>query len=152
MKTLSLPLDVKNGRLLRTATPRQAVDQFLRLLLDTPQNGCIADRDFGFILNNLRFELFNEHEGVVYNSVTQEDDLSKDAGLYDKKISGSSRNLNTFAAELKLAVERYEQRLTDVAATMTYIREERTIYINVKGRLLPDLTNYSFTTTLKVWN
>ena len=41
--------------------------------------------------------------------------------------------MNTFAAELKEVVKNYEKRLSDVAVTMTYIREERLIYVTIKG-------------------
>ena len=98
----------------------------------------------------MRFEIFDEHEGVIYNS----GDTIYESGLqdvYTKKISGSSKNMNTFASELKEAVLRYEQRLSDVAVTMTYIREERLIYITVKGNIVSTKEEYVFTNKLKVW-
>ena len=71
--------------------------------------------------------------------------------MYSKKISGSSKNINTFAAELKEVVQQYEKRLGDVAVTMTYIREERLIYITIKGIILSTKEEYVFNNTLKVW-
>ena len=105
----------------------------------------------GFVFNNLRFEIFNENEGVVYDSgdTKSMDDLQ---GIYDKKISGSSKSINTFASELKESVLKYERRLEDVAVSMTYIREERQIYITVKGVIVSTKENYVYKQTIRVWN
>jgi predicted component of type VI protein secretion system len=73
-------------------------------------------------------------------------------GVYDKKISGSSRSINTFAAELKAAIVQYEQRLDKVSVSMTYIREERKIYITVKGTIVSTGEDYTYNQTIRVWN
>jgi hypothetical protein len=98
----------------------------------------------------MRFEIFDEHEGVIYNSgdTLYENGLRD---LYSKKISGSSKNMNTFAAELKEAVKDYEKRLDDVAVTMTYIREERLVYTTVKGVIVATKEGYLYKSTLRVW-
>ena len=105
---------------------------------------------YGFVFNNMRFEIFDEHEGVIYNSgdTIYENGMQD---LYTKKISGSSKNMNTFAAELKEAVKLYEKRLDDISVTMTYIREERLIYITIKGTIVSTKEDYVFTNTLRVW-
>ena len=106
--------------------------------------------DFGFVFNNMRFEIFDEHEGVIYNSGdTIYETSSQD--IYNMKISGSSKNMNTFAAELKEIVKQYEKRLDDISVTMTYIREERKIYITIKGVIISTKEDYVFTTILRVW-
>ncbi|MCR5455034.1 MAG: hypothetical protein K6F33_08625 [Bacteroidales bacterium] len=148
---LSIPLDIKSGRLLRDVNTKQSLDASLRLLLTTPRFSTPADPKFGFVFNNLRFEIFNEREGVVYNSGDAED-VHGLAGLYDKKVTGSSKNLNTFAAEFKQAVLDYEKRLKDIMVTMTYIREQRLIYVAVKGIIKATEMPYDFTTTIRVWN
>ena len=73
-------------------------------------------------------------------------------GIYDKKISGSSKSINTFASELKDAVIKYEHRLEEVSVSMTYIREERQIYITVKGVIVSTKENYVYKQTIRVWN
>ena len=70
---------------------------------------------------------------------------------YQKKVSGNSRNINTFATDLKEIVTKYEHRLTDVAATMSYVRDERKIYITVTGTIIDTQENYKYDTTLKIW-
>ena len=100
----------------------------------------------GFIFNNLKFEIFDEKEGVVLDS-TEHDTTD----VYNKKISGSSRNVNTFAVDLKQLIERYETRLRDVAVTMSYIREHKKIYIVVKGTLAETGSEYKYQNTLDIW-
>ena len=128
--------------------PKEAIDAFIELLLTTPCQSCVADRQFGFIFNNLKFEIFNENEGVIYNSATEEEDLR----LYDKKISGSSKSVNTFAIELKNAIETYEKRLTNVSVTMSYIKNLKKIHVNIEGTLLETNEAYKYTTSLNIWN
>ena len=73
-------------------------------------------------------------------------------GIYDKKISGSSKSINTFASELKDSIIKYERRLEDVSVSMTYIREERQIYITIKGVIVSTKENYVYKQTIRVWN
>lgn len=142
-----IPLKVNVGTFATYTGVEPSIDSHIELLLTTPVGSCISDPNFGFILNNLRFEIFNENEGVVLNIA--DDDNSE---LYEKKVSGSSRNINTFAIELKQLIERYEPRLEDVQVTMSYVREHRRIYITIKGIISLTQTNYSYQTSMRVWN
>ena len=144
MKSIVIPFLINNKGLKRTENPKAAIDQTLSLLMSTPCYSCAADPEFGFIFNNMRFEIFNENEGVVYNSSDSTSIFEGQEGLYDKK--------NTFASELKTVINKYESRLKDVAVSMTYIREERKIYITVKGVIAETEADYQFTTTINVWN
>lgn len=141
-----IPLRVQKGRLWKAQDMKTSIDSYIELLMTTPEGGCVSDPEFGFIFNNLRFEIFDENEGVVLNS-----DLEHSA-IYEKKISGSSRNINTFAVELKRLIEKYEKRLSDVLVTMSYIREHRKIYITVRGTIIETKAEYKYQTTLNVWN
>lgn len=150
MAYIAIPLEVKKSGLARQQNLKKAIDESLYMLLTTPRYNNIGDPQYGFVFNNMRFEIFDEHEGVIYNS----GDTIYELGiqdLYNKKISGSSKNMNTFAAELKEVVKMYEKRLDNVAVTMTYIREERLIYITVKGIISSTKEEYVFTNTLRVW-
>lgn len=141
MVSLQLPLDIGKDGLARNADLRASVSSFLRLLITTPYGVCAADDGFGFIFNNLMLENFNEADGVVLGR----------SGVYGKKISGTSRNLNTFAAELQDAISRYETRLSDVSVSMVYSREERDIYVTVNATLKESGEEYKYQTTIKVW-
>ena len=63
-----IPLSLANGRLGRTERLKQSIDSFIELLLTTPRNGCVSDPKFGFLFNNLRFEIFDEKDGSIHNS------------------------------------------------------------------------------------
>ena len=150
MAYISIPLEVKKTGLAREEKLKNSIDESLNMLLTTPRYNSIGDPQYGFVFNNMRFEIFDEHEGVIYNS----GDTIYESGmqdLYSKKISGSSKNMNTFAAELKDVVKSYEKRLGDVSVTMTYISEERLIYITIKGVILTTREDYVFSSTLRVW-
>ena len=142
---IGIPLNIRKGRL-GNENRKDSIDSHIELLLSTPEGGCVSDPEFGFVFNNLRFEIFDENEGVVLNS---DSDRST---LYEKKISGTSRNVNTFAVELKRQIEKYEQRLTEVQVTMAYIREHRKIYITVRGIISETRAEYQYQTSLNVWN
>ena len=67
MKTIEAPLRLQNGKFAVTNNIVHSIDEFLSLLIMTPIHESVAVRKFGFLFNNLRFENFNENEGVVSN-------------------------------------------------------------------------------------
>ena len=150
MNSIAIPFRIGKGGPERTENPRKAIDSALTLLMTSRCGCCVADPEYGFIFNNLRFEIFDENEGVVYDSAGTGAPSGLE-GLYAKKISGSSRNLNTFAAELKQTIETYEKRLDDVSVSMTYLREERKIYVKVKALIVETGKEYEYQSIINVW-
>ena len=136
MNFLTIPISIRKGALDRTDTISEAITANLSLLVSTSRYLTAADPHFGFAFNNFKFENVNEKEGLVYN----------------RKLSGSSKNINTFAAELQKAIMQYEPRLQDIKVNMTYIREEKQIYTTVDGSIITTQEPYRFTTTIKVWH
>ena len=151
MSSIAIPLRIRKGGLARTEETKKAIDSSLQLLLTTPCFSSVADPRYGFIFNNLRFEIFNENEGVVYNSASNKETMEALSNLYSKKLSGSSANINTFASDLKQTIETYEPRLKDVNVSMTYIREDRKIYVTVKATLSETGGKYQYTSIINVW-
>lgn len=151
MSGITIPLHLSSKGLRRENQLKRSIDAVIYLIMTTPRFSTPVDPQFGFVFNNLRFEMFNENEGVVFDS-GDTDTMSHLQGVYDKKISGSSRSINTFAAELKAAIVQYEQRLDKVSVSMTYIREERKIYITVKGTIVSTGEDYTYNQTIRVWN
>ena len=147
---IAIPLQITNKGFQRTDAIDKSISSALSMLLQTPCYSCVADPQYGFILKNLRFEVFNEGEGTINNF--QADATNKNQQLYKMKVSGSSKNICTFAAELKEAVTKYEPRLSEVNTMMTYIREEKKIYITVKGVITETGEAYQYQTTIKIWN
>ncbi|MCQ2150126.1 MAG: hypothetical protein MJY45_07245 [Bacteroidales bacterium] len=140
MISLQLPLSIGPEGLAREEDVRKSISSFLRLLL-TSQSGLSADRNFGFLLNNLTFENFDEDEGVVTGR----------SGVYGKKISGSSINLNTFASELQSIVVKYERRLQNVSATMEYDKRSRVINVTISGVIKGSEEKYQYDSRIQVW-
>ena len=150
MESLVSPLEIVTGSIARTDSLKKSIDAFLEILLTSACGDCCIDPEFGFIFNNMRFEIFNEREGTILNSTT--DDGEDDNDIYSKRVSGNSKNINTFATDLKEVIMKYEQRLTEVAATMSYVRDERKIYITVTGVISDTQEKYKYDTTLKIWS
>ena len=150
MDNLISPLDIIGGSIMRTDNVKDSIDSFLEILLTSACGDCSIDPEFGFIFNNMRFEIFNEREGTIFNSTST--DSREEEDLYNKKISGNSKNVNTFATELRQVIMKYEERLTEVQATMSYVREERKIYITVTGIIVDTREKYKYDTTIKVWS
>ncbi len=149
MSYLNLPLAVTGSRLSRVDDVKASIDKHLSLILHTAEGDCRCMPKFGFRFNNLRFEIINERDGVVYDSAPSK---TANAGLYDKKISGTSTNLNTFAAELLSAIAQYESRLTDITVGMSYLRQEHRIHIVVNAVIAENRTPYKFESDMKIWN
>ena len=147
---LAIPLQITRQGFLREDSVEKSINRAIELLLQTPCYDCRSDPKYGFIFKNLRFEIFNEREGTVNSPV--DGTSSPDGWLYKKKVSGTSRNLNTFASDLQKAIVQYEPRLSGVSVSLTYVREEKTIYVAVKGTIPATKTPYKYQTTIKVWN
>lgn len=152
MGDLSLPLTIKDGRFVRHKNLKEAIDESISLVIFTPLFSNPIDPRFGFVLSNLRFEQIDEKEGVVLDVGVEDITPLLDTSIYKKKISGNSRNFNTFASELKSAIARVENRLGELKVSMTYIREERVIHIVVTGIIVETGEDYQFQKRIKVWN
>lgn len=152
MSGISLPLRIENGRLARSGSLKKAIDDSVSMLISTPLFSNPVDPGYGFVFSNLRFEQINEKEGVVSNLAEGVISPILDESVYDRKISGNSRNFNTFAADLKNAILNNELRLSDVRVTMTYIRDERAIHIAVTGVISETGEDYQFHKRFVIWN
>ena len=146
---ITIPLKITRKGFERCSDVAKSIDMALSLLLQTPCYGCVADPKYGFVFKNLRFEILNENEGTVYDSRGETTEVMR--RIYKRKVSGTSKDSNTFAAALKDAVARYEKRLSNISVSMTYIREERIIYVSVKGIITATGTFYQYNTQIRIW-
>ena len=145
MTHLLTPLSVKKGTLKHTDDIKESLNLSIELLLNTPL-GCIpSDPEYGFVFTGLKFEIFEESNGTIHTESSDNSPIAK------KKISGSSKNIQTFASELNEAIRQYEPRLRDTATVMTYIREKKEILVAVRGIILTNLEPYEYRTSIKVW-
>ena len=149
MNYLSIPLQITNKGFLREESLERSIHTAIAMLLQTPYYSCAADPQYGFVFKNLRFEIFNENDGTIEDS--QGEISPREQRLYGMKVSGSSKNINTFAAELKEAIVRNEPRLSEVNAKLTYVREEKRIYVTVKGIITETGKEYQYQTIINIW-
>ena len=145
MTHLLTPLSVKKGAIDHTDDIRESLNLSIELLLNTPLGGVATDPEFGFVFTGLKFEIFEENNGTIHT------ELKDTSPIYKKKISGSSKNIQTFSSELNEAIHQYEPRLRDTATVMTYIREKKEILVAVRGVILTTQEPYEYRTTIKVW-
>lgn len=150
MRSIVIPLNITSKGIETIDDEKKAIDQSIALLLATACYSTPADPEYGFIFNNMRFEIFDENEGVIYNSSGSTEIFEGPVGLYDKKISGSSKNINTFASELKDAIVKYEHRVENLTVMMSYIRQERRIAISIKGNIVGTEKKYEYQTYITV--
>ncbi len=145
MKSISFPLRIEKGCLAREDSVRKSIDDAIEMLLNTPVGECPCDSEYGFTLQNMKFEMVNEIQGTIYKGA---DATNQN---YNKKISGTSTNMQTFAADLNAAIVKYERRLLSPTTTLTYVNKQRTIMIVVKGVIEETGEQYMYTTSIKLW-
>lgn len=143
---IRLPLQISNGQLITEEKMKESINRNIETLLKTAHGTVTCDPEYGFELSALKFENFNETEGTVFTTDRHP------SSIYRKKISGSSKNLMTFAAEFNEVLKRYEQRLTDTNVVMSYIREERKIQLIIRGQVKDYEIPYQYKTAIIVWS
>lgn len=148
---IKIPLSINVGTLQRNEDLENSINDSLELLLNTPLGSCAADINYGFVFNNMAFENFNENDGTIFNTQPKRDGFGEHFGLYDKKISGSSKNISTFAADLRDAILKYERRIENPSVVMTYMRGERSIHVLVKGQIPALEKKYEHEFIYKLW-
>ena len=138
MNGFTIPITM-TSRFLRDNEARsikESIDDFVDLIVFSP-NGCFkADYYFGFVFQNSRFENSDEEEQI-------------DA----KKIHGESLNKNNYAYDLKLAIEEFEPRIKKVRVMMNYDADYKKVSIDVYGKYEEDFTekNYKKNITFYIW-
>lgn len=138
---------------------KASIDAFLKFLISSNKYDSIADEDFGFCLEDFRYEGFSTDQGLFLerkpnNADTNENTLLSEIRnpLYKKRLIGNSKRPDTFAAELKKCIESYEKRLKDVSVNMDFQKNGRIIHIIVTGVINnPSNTLYYNEFNIEVW-
>ena len=138
MSGFKIPIEINDHFLEKNETSniKTSIDDFIDLIATSPNGGFKADYYFGFVFKNSRFENSDEAEQI-------------DA----KKIHGESFNKNTFAYDLKAAIEDYENRLNNVRVKMNYDAETKKVSIDITGRYEEDFAErlYKKNITFYIW-
>ena len=104
-----------------TSKIKESIDHFIDLLVASPNGSFKADYNFGFVFQNFRFENCDSNEQI--NS---------------KKLYGVSVNKNNYAYDLKLTIEQYESRLTQVEVKMNFDPKIKQITLDITGKYEED--------------
>lgn len=128
---------------------KKSVDSFIALLLSSKKHSCIADDDFGFIFENLRYENIDPNRGLF---IDNENNTILRSSIYDKKINGTGKNANSFAKEIKNSIEKYEKRLENVEISIDFQQKGKIVCIMVNGILCDHRnTPYSYEFKINIW-
>lgn len=143
-----------------TVTPgrdglKKSIDAFLELLISSGKDSFKADDDFGFSLEDFRFEIYSPETGVFHdNKKKKRKDLisSIEDPIHSYKLSGSSVNADTFAQRLRDTIVQYEQRLLNVEVGMEFIMRGTMLLVSVTG-IIDDgyETPYTYYNKIKIW-
>lgn len=138
---------------------KNSIDAFLSMLIGSNKSNCIADDEFGFSLEDFRYEAFSTERAKFLETKSLPKDPTENtmlrdiySPLYAKRLVGNSKNTDTFARELKTNIERYEKRLKDVSVIMDFQMHGKIIHITVNGNI-NDQTNafYHYEKNVEVW-
>lgn len=149
---ISLPLTIKKGKFKEEKSLKISIDNNISQLLETPLYTLRLADDYGFLLNNLRFENINEIENKNNNSHGISHSQGGKSRSNELSVSGLSNNENTFAAELKKTLSQYEPRLENIIVNMSYRVEEKIIHISISGVITSTGEDYSLYKEYRIWN
>jgi len=110
-----------------TGKLKESIDNFIDLLVVSPNGSFKADYNFGFVFQNFRYENCDANEEI--NS---------------KKLYGISLNRNNYAYDLKCTIEEYESRLKNVEVKMGYDPKIKEISLEVTGKYEEDYTEKKY--------
>jgi endonuclease III len=114
---------------------KNAISDFIRLLIMSPNGSFKPDQRFGFSLNNCHFITTN----------------SKDE-IKGKKIGGKSDNLNNYAKDLEKTIKLFETRLQNVVVRTNFVKEKSKIVISISGMVIETKKEYYQDIEFFIWN
>jgi len=119
-----------------TGDVKKSIDDFIELLVVSPNGSFKADYNFGFVFQNFRFE----------NSDTND-------RINSKKLYGESINKNNYAYDLKLTIEEYESRLTNVQVKMNFDPKQKKVSLSITGKYEEEFTekDYQKNISFYIW-
>jgi len=129
MYGIKIPVTITESFTKENATRKlkESIDSFIDLIVISPHGSFKADYNFGFVFQNFRYENCDANEQI--NS---------------KRLYGISVNKNNYAYDLKLAIEAYESRLTNVEVRMNYDASIKEISLEITGKYEEDFTEKKY--------
>ncbi|MBO4328985.1 MAG: hypothetical protein J5831_06175 [Bacteroidales bacterium] len=138
-----------------TDAMKKSIDAFLDLLITSGKDSFKADEDFGFALEDFRFEIYSPETGQFHSAPQKrKKDLigSIEDPMHEYKIRGSSINAETFAGHLQESIVQYEQRLKNVEVAMDFMAKGTVLLVSVNGIMDDGYdTPYTYYNKIKIW-
>ena len=113
---------------------KTSINDFIKLLVSSPNGSFKPDAHFGFSLKNCHFENAN----------------SKDE-IKGKKIGGKSENTNNYAKDLEKAIARFEPRLQNLEVKTDFEKKQSKISITITGLIVETRKEYKQEIELYIW-
>ena len=134
---------------------KKSIDAFIDLLINSGKDSFKADDDFGFSLEDYRFEIYSPETSSFHQlGKKRKKDIigSIEDPSYSYKISGSSINTETFARHLQEEIVQYEQRLKNVEVGMDFLMRGTILLVTVTGIIDDGYdTPYTYHSKIKIW-
>lgn len=140
MNGFKIPLDFSDGNIYKNIYKSEDIKEeqilensirnFIKLLLNSPNDSFKPDYDFGFSLNNFKFENIGNAKSYGYT-------------INDKKIKD-------YNVDLQKTISKFENRLKDVSVTAELNPEKTEVKIIIKAKYL-DNTDFTETLTFYIW-
>jgi hypothetical protein len=141
MNGFKIPLDFSSGNIYKNNIYKEedikeeqnlekSIENFIKLLLISPNDSFKPDYDFGFSLNNFKFE--NVDNAKSYGST-----------INDKKIKD-------YSIDLQKTISKFENRLKDIHVT-TELNPEKTEVKTVVNAKYMDNRDFNETLTFYIW-
>jgi phage baseplate assembly protein W len=147
MSGFKIPLNFSNGALFENNwvtnvkhydnindSIKESINNFIHLLISSPNGSFVPDSEFGFSLRNCHFENTN----------------SKDE-LKGKKIGGNSDNSNNYAKDFERAIKRFEPRLQNVQVKTDFEKRLSKMTLSLSGTITGTKEEYKQDLTLYIW-
>jgi len=142
MNGFKIPLDFSDGNIYKNNVYTEkdkfndeqklekAIENFIKLLLHSPNGAFKPDYDFGFSLNNFKFETVGNAKG-------------SGSTINDKKIKD-------YSVDLQKTISKFETRLKDVHVTTELNPEKTKVEVKLDAKYLDNRT-FNKTFTFYIW-
>lgn len=113
---------------------QESIDDFIKLLIISPNGSFKPDERFGFSLKNCQFENAN----------------SKDE-IKGKKIGGKSDNVNNYAKDLEKTIALFEPRLKNIETKTDFDKKQSKISVSITGNMTDTNVEYKQDIEFHIW-
>ena len=113
---------------------KESINDFIRLLITSPNGSFTPDVQFGFSLKNCQFENANSNDEIK-----------------GKKIGGKSYNSNNYAKDLEKTIRLFEPRLQNLEVKTDFDRKQSKITISIIGNLINTKKEYKQDLEFFIW-